>query len=89
MTTHGKNQPARSSAGGFDGAFLTAESPTERDEGVPVDEQIRMRAYELYLERGAQPSDDLGDWLRAEREYRERSQDHAQGAATRQEPSAY
>lgn len=30
--------------------------------------RIRLRAYELYMERGAQPNDDLGDWLRAERE---------------------
>jgi hypothetical protein len=37
----------------------------------PVDEQIRLRAYELYMERGAQPADDLGDWLRAERELSE------------------
>ena len=35
-----------------------------------IDEQIRLRAYELYLERGAQPNDDLADWLRAERELR-------------------
>ena len=32
------------------------------------DEQIRLRAYELYLRRDAAPGDPLADWLRAERE---------------------
>jgi len=32
------------------------------------DEQIRRRAYEIYLERGKQPGRDLDDWLKAERE---------------------
>ena len=32
------------------------------------DDQIRGRAYELYLARGAQPGHELEDWLRAERE---------------------
>ena len=35
----------------------------------PVSEdEIRIRAYELFLERGAEPGDALSDWLRAERE---------------------
>ena len=32
------------------------------------DEEIRRRAYEIYLERGEQPGRDLEDWLQAERE---------------------
>lgn len=32
-------------------------------------EKISRRAYEIYLERGAQPGGDLDDWLRAEREF--------------------
>jgi hypothetical protein len=35
------------------------------------EEQIRMRAYELYRERGGRVGDDMADWLRAEREYLE------------------
>jgi hypothetical protein len=35
------------------------------------EQQIRERAYYIYLERGATPGDALGDWLRAERELRE------------------
>jgi Protein of unknown function (DUF2934) len=32
------------------------------------EQEIRRRAYEIYLERGAQPGHELEDWLRAERE---------------------
>ena len=30
--------------------------------------EIRIRAYEIYVERNGQPGDDLSDWLQAERE---------------------
>jgi hypothetical protein len=32
------------------------------------DEDIRRRAYEIYLEDGEQPGRELDDWLQAERE---------------------
>jgi hypothetical protein len=31
-------------------------------------EQIRIRAHEIYLERGGQPGHDLDDWIQAERD---------------------
>jgi len=31
-------------------------------------EEIRIRAYEIYIERGGQPGHDLDDWFQAERE---------------------
>jgi hypothetical protein len=31
-------------------------------------EEIRIRAYEIYLERGEQPGRELDDWLQAELE---------------------
>ena len=34
----------------------------------PTQEEIRRRAYEIYLERNGLPGDELDDWLRAERE---------------------
>jgi hypothetical protein len=34
----------------------------------PTHDQIRRRAYQIYLERGARPGHELDDWLRAERE---------------------
>jgi len=44
--------------------------PTVRQAaGVTVtDDDIRVRAYQLYLERNGIPEDPAGDWLRAERE---------------------
>ena len=33
-----------------------------------LDEEIRHRAYEIYLARDGQPGDELDDWLQAERE---------------------
>jgi hypothetical protein len=32
------------------------------------EENIRRRAYEIYLERGGEPGHDLEHWLQAERE---------------------
>jgi hypothetical protein len=36
----------------------------------PDHDQIRRRAYEIYLEDGSLPGRELDDWLRAERELR-------------------
>ena len=41
------------------------ENPVET---LPLEERIRNRAHELYIERGAQPGSALDDWLQAERE---------------------
>jgi hypothetical protein len=35
---------------------------------TPSEEEVRRRAYEIYLERGDLPGDEIDDWLRAERE---------------------
>jgi len=32
------------------------------------EQEIRNRAYEIYLQRGAQPGYEMQDWLQAERE---------------------
>lgn len=37
----------------------------------PTFEEVRQRAYELYLFRGEKPGSALEDWLEAERELRE------------------
>ena len=49
------------------------EMQTAPGGGSADQEQIRMRAYELYRERGGKVGDDMADWLRAEREYLERN----------------
>jgi Protein of unknown function (DUF2934) len=35
------------------------------------EEQIRQRAYEIYLSRGDERGDEVSDWLAAERELKE------------------
>jgi hypothetical protein len=37
----------------------------------PTEDQIRRRAYEIYLARGSRPGSELQDWLTAEAELRE------------------
>lgn len=34
----------------------------------PTPEQIQLRAYEIYLERGGAPGNAFEDWVQAERE---------------------
>jgi hypothetical protein len=37
---------------------------------LPLEERIRRRAYELYVQRGNQSGSELDDWLQAEEEIR-------------------
>ena len=54
---------------------------TSAEIGNPVrQEEIRRRAYEIYLERGEQPGCDLDDWLQAERELQRGEVGGEQGA---------
>ena len=39
----------------------------------PTTEEIALRAYHIYLERGGAPGNALEDWTRAERELQEKS----------------
>ena len=41
---------------------MTLVSPVE------IDEKIRTKAYELYIERGAYHGNDMEDWFKAEKE---------------------
>jgi len=45
---------------------------------APGPGEIRLRAYEIYLERGALPGSELEDWLQAERELQHAAQPKAQ-----------
>jgi hypothetical protein len=40
------------------------------DNSQELEEKIRQRAYELYLERGQEHGHDVEDWTRAEQEIR-------------------
>jgi Protein of unknown function (DUF2934) len=54
----------------FEEAAPVRKATEEIVEGEPTFEQIRQRAFEIYLKRGQTPGDDLLDWLQAERELR-------------------
>jgi len=45
-----------------------AEETKQVMRGEPTTEQIRDRAFEIYVSRGNAPGDELQDWLLAERE---------------------
>jgi Protein of unknown function (DUF2934) len=48
-----------------------AEAGVEKSEGSvhsAREQEIRIRAYEIYLQRGGQPGHDVEDWLQAESE---------------------
>ena len=50
---------------------LAAAPEIHEAQGAPetaADEQIRVRAYYLHLERRGRPADPTADWLRAEQE---------------------
>jgi hypothetical protein len=42
---------------------------------INLEDEIRRRAYEIYLERGSSPGGEHEDWTAAEREVRERYPD--------------
>ena len=47
------------------------DTTVEEREGLPPssrEQEIRNRAYEIYLQRGGQSGNELEDWLQAERE---------------------
>lgn len=43
-------------------------SSLQAAKNLPTHEEIALRAYEIYLQRGGAPGDSLEDWTRAERE---------------------
>ena len=57
----GRDEGASAGGSRAAAAELPAENPAR-------DEEIRCRAYEIYLARGQQAGGELNDWLQAERE---------------------
>jgi Protein of unknown function (DUF2934) len=60
-------------------------NPTEKDRpqtipGAPTREEIELRAYQIYIERGGAHGQDVEDWLQAEREFVEKYGSPAQKA---------
>lgn len=56
--------------------------PEVRKNLIPInlEDEIRRRAYELYLERGSVPGNQEEDWIAAEREVLSRYQQREQSA---------
>jgi hypothetical protein len=54
--------------------FLSDIEEEERRRTVPTSEEIRQRAFEIYIERGRIHGSDLDDWMQAERELHEKIQ---------------
>jgi hypothetical protein len=44
------------------------EKGEQADEGNPTREEIALRPYQIYVERGCVDGQDMDDWLEAERE---------------------
>jgi hypothetical protein len=57
------------------GRPLKAQKPQEMKANtseLPLEEQIRQRAHEIYLQRGGDAGSDMDDWLQAEDEIRQK-----------------
>jgi hypothetical protein len=55
---------------------------------LSLEERIRQRAYELYLQRGNQPSSEIDDWLRAEDEIRRAEEEAIEEACKESFPAS-
>jgi hypothetical protein len=66
MTSRGSVNRNRVSE--FGASPIQSHSDETSGNHTPSYEEIRLRAYEIYLERGSLPGNELDDWLQAERE---------------------
>jgi hypothetical protein len=51
--------------------MLTNSNPTEKSPH-PAREEVELRAYQIYIERGCTGGHDVDDWLQAEHELLEK-----------------
>ena len=47
---------------------LSATKKVNLKQPTITENDLRLRAYEIYCKRGPNPGDEIGDWLQAERE---------------------
>jgi Protein of unknown function (DUF2934) len=57
-------------------------------ETLPLKERIRLRAYQLFVQRGNQPGSDLDDWLQAEEEIRKAEEEAIDEASQESFPAS-
>ena len=55
-------------AGNSSASESNSEARAKQVTGTPTAEEIQLRAYEMYVERGGTHGFDRHDWLQAERE---------------------
>jgi Protein of unknown function (DUF2934) len=65
MTSQGRGKRRASEVGA---SSIHSHAEDASADYTPRCEEIRLRAYEIYLERGSLPGNELDDWLQAERE---------------------
>ena len=66
MTSRGRGKRNRASE--FGASPIQSHSGDTSGNHTPSCEEIRLRAYEIYLERGSHRGNELDDWLQAEHE---------------------
>ena len=54
---------------------VAARANAPDSEMLSIEERIERRAYELYVQRGNQSGSELEDWLQAEAEVRQATED--------------
>lgn len=63
-------QGAAAGSAGTGGSRTPTSGDAARSESASREEDVRQRAYDIYLARGASDGGDVDDWLAAEREMR-------------------
>lgn len=63
-------------------------APALATETLSLEERIRLRAYQLYVQRGNQPGSDLDDWLQAEEEIRKAEEEAIDEASQESFPAS-
>jgi hypothetical protein len=66
MTSQDRGKQSKASEVGA--SLIHSHSDDTSGDYTPSCEEISLRAYEIYLERGSLPGNELDDWLQAERE---------------------
>jgi len=57
-------------------ARATVIPKKDNRKSLPLEEQIRQRAHEIYLQRGGEGGSELDDWLQAEIEIRQAQEEN-------------
>ena len=62
-------------------ATQAKKKTADKPESLPLEDRIRVRAYELYVQRGSASGSELEDWLQAEQEIQAEQDRHIEEQA--------